>query len=116
MGYTHYYQVIQWDSPAWQAAWPLLVRDTRRIIDSAGIPVTGEDGPIISSTEDSICFNGVDGDGHEPFCMDEENNRSFAFTKTARKPYDLVVCCVLLRAHMLAPKCLDIRSDGYWSE
>lgn len=35
--------------------------------------------------------------------------------KTARKPYDIVVACVLLRAALLAPEQFKLSSDGYWA-
>lgn len=38
------------------------------------------------------------------------------FVKTAKKPDDLVVRCVLLRAYLLAPGGFQLRSDGEWAE
>ncbi|URN05400.1 hypothetical protein LUW74_20150 [Actinomadura madurae] len=38
------------------------------------------------------------------------------FRKTNRHPYDLAVCAVLLRCHMLAPEAFSIDSDGEWDD
>ena len=35
--------------------------------------------------------------------------------KTAHKPYDIVVACVLLRAALLAPEQFKLSSDGFWT-
>lgn len=54
---------------------------------------TGE--PIFSDTE--ICFNGdrTSGMDHETFVVTPDPI-DFEFCKTARKPYDLMVCAVLI--------------------
>lgn len=41
--------------------------------------------------------------------------QEWSFVKTAQKPYDLVVACVLLRAFMLAPGQFKLSSDGFWT-
>lgn len=56
----------------------------------------GEGMPIFNETE--IWFNGeskLDMD-HETFCISWKDNDAFGFCKTARKPYDLLVCLSLL--------------------
>ena len=40
------------------------------------------------------------------------NHPYFEFTKTARKPYDVVVCCCLILAKMHLRKNISITSDG----
>ncbi|PWC64028.1 hypothetical protein TSH7_10065 [Azospirillum sp. TSH7] len=48
--------------------------------------------------------------GHESFVLNRTKDR--AFCKTARKPYDLVVCAVLAVAQMVAPDAISVTSDG----
>lgn len=63
---------------------------------------------------DYIRFNGEGDLGHETFYMPrvKEEGDSFMFCKTARKPYDHVVCAALIIANHHAPECFDIGSDG----
>lgn len=68
---------------------------------SGGSHETDEDTPPVADAEKGIIFNGVESDSHEQFELGREN--SSYFCKTLRKPYDVVVACVLLRAYMLAP-------------
>jgi hypothetical protein len=61
---------------------------------------------------DFIRFNGIEDEGHETFFVSYEN-RSFAFCKTARKPYDLPVCeCLLVLKYYIPQMHLD--SDGFY--
>ncbi|PYI31846.1 hypothetical protein BP00DRAFT_456670 [Aspergillus indologenus CBS 114.80] len=122
MGYTHYFHVNS-ASEGWEATWPRLIADTQTIIAAAGVPLTGppdyHDGyamttPPIVSVDEGIDLNGVGKNGHEPLVIGVKEDGSFNFVKTARKPYDKVVACVLLRAAMLAPQAVELRSDGYW--
>ncbi|KAJ5106871.1 hypothetical protein N7456_003546 [Penicillium angulare] len=120
MGYTHYYQVLNWDSDEWKAAWPQLIKDVPMIIDRAnGIEISGptEDEEIVTpvqiDAEKGIYINGVGDDSHEPFIIKKDG---WSFCKTARKPYDDIVTTILLRAYMLPPKGFDVSSDGYWDE
>ncbi|KAH1498859.1 hypothetical protein KXV92_003254 [Aspergillus fumigatus] len=115
--YTHYYTVDNTSSREWQTAWPQLVEDAQKNIDSASIPIGGPDfdaGPPIIDVKQGIHLNGVGDDGHEPLCLDRHGNAGFSFIKTARKPYDEVVACILLRAAVLAPTCVRLSSDGDW--
>jgi hypothetical protein len=71
-----------------------------------------------------IRFNGWGDNGHETFLItremsdysirDPESGESFDFCKTARKPYDVAVCLVLLSIARHAPKSFSISSDGDW--
>ncbi|RHZ61582.1 hypothetical protein CDV55_106888 [Aspergillus turcosus] len=118
MGYTHYYTIDNTSSPEWEVAWPQLVEDAQKIIDNSGVPLSGPDfddpGPPIIDVNQGIFLNGVGDDGHEPLCLDRHGNGGFSFVKTARKPYDDVVACILLRAAVLAPNCVSLDSDGDW--
>lgn len=75
-------------------------------------------------TPDLIRFNGPQDDGHETFLVTREmpeipdwssdKSASFDFCKTARKPYDLAVCLVLLSMSRHAPESVKVSSDGDW--
>ena len=68
----------------------------------------------------AICFNGDEKNGldHETFYLerreykDFSRSNTFSFCKTARKPYDLLVCAVLILIHTYAPESRYISSDG----
>jgi hypothetical protein len=71
----------------------------------------GEGTPVFNETE--IWFNGDGAEGldHETFkihwCKDKDD-----FCKTARKPYDLVVCFALLTFAEILPEAFSFSSDG----
>ena len=65
------------------------------------------------SVQEGIYLNGVGGDGHEAFAMNPSG--SWDFCKTARKPYDVVVATILLRARILMGEAFS-SSDGVWGE
>ncbi|KAJ5355827.1 hypothetical protein N7517_010436 [Penicillium concentricum] len=116
MGYTHYYAIIGWDTPEWQKAWSQIIQDVPNIIKEARVPLSGptEDDdkitPVVTDSEKGIYLNGIRGNAHEPFILCKPG--AWTFCKTARKPYDVVVSSILLRIWMLAPKNLDLGSDG----
>ncbi len=90
------------------------MQDTALIIDNCGVEISGRNGygpPILE--EDRIHLNGLD-DPHESFDLYKWDTHGCC--KTARKPYDVVVTAVLLRAHMLYGGGTEIRSDGTWEE
>jgi hypothetical protein len=84
------------------------------ILEAADVLVTGPSKdysqltPPIADLTDGIWFNGLAEDGHEPLSI-RRKERPRCFVKTARKPYDLAVACVLLRAYMLAPSVVELR-------
>jgi len=73
---------------------------------------------------DMIRFNGSKDDGHETFLVTREmpeipdwssdKSASFDFCKTARKPYDLAVCLVLISMKRHDPESVRVSSDGEW--
>lgn len=117
MGYTHYWTQKR-DVTA--VTWALICADVRKLIENmpATTDVAGGNyktdllqiGAEFDSNEpavvdaDEIRFNGLGDLGHETFAMTRkrpparpgETTRGFEFCKTDRKPYDLVVCAVLL--------------------
>ncbi|RAK87743.1 hypothetical protein BO79DRAFT_21903 [Aspergillus costaricaensis CBS 115574] len=124
MGYTHYYGVRDTHSTEWVTAWPQLVRDAQRVVDATDVPLSGPTDdprddhvtvPLVDEIE-GIDINGVAKMSLEPLIIHPKNIRSFESVKTAGRPYDAVVGCILLRAHVLAPKHFHLRSDGSWDE
>ncbi|KAJ5177528.1 uncharacterized protein N7500_000227 [Penicillium coprophilum] len=120
MGYTHYYAIVGWDTPEWQKAWAQIIQDVPNIIKEARVPLTGptEDmdkiTPVITDSEKGIHLNGIRGNAHEDFRLCKPG--AWTFCKTARKPYDVVVSSILLRIWMLAPKNLELGSDGGYED
>lgn len=58
-----------------------------------------------------IRFNGMGENGHETFLFKLDSEK-FNFCKTARKPYDLPVCKILLVLKHYMPN-LELSSDGF---
>lgn len=58
-------------------------------------------------------FNGKGDDGHETFAITSDLGNSFNFCKTARKPYDIVVCKVLLIFKHHLGDGISVSSDGF---
>lgn len=110
MGYTTYWKKLSFTD----ANWEKLRKDVRKLLKTLpeGVKVQREydkdSRPLIG--KDAIAFNGVGDDGHETFWLDK-NETAFSFCKTARKPYDLAVCGVLMLASIHATSG-EISSDG----
>jgi hypothetical protein len=76
-----------------------------------GLDGTGE--PTFDEKE--ISFNGDDATemSHESFMITADDLKEFDFCKTARKPYDLLVCACLLSFYTHFPKeVFSVSSDG----
>jgi hypothetical protein len=110
MGYTHYWNIPRLPS---DRRWNRFVDEARQILAYPSIaPLVclefdqPDTPPLVSASE--VRFNGKGEDGYETLLIGRK--AGFAFCKTARKPYDLAVCCVLLAAE----RCLLARvtSDG----
>ena len=110
MGYTHYHKNLSFTD----ATWEKLRRDVRKLLKNLPEDVkvqrehNNDSRPLIG--KDSIIFNGVGENGHETFLMDKKASE-FEFCKTARKPYDLAACGVLMLASVHATSG-QISSDG----
>ncbi|KAM0263417.1 hypothetical protein ACHAQJ_001273 [Trichoderma viride] len=97
----------------------MLTKEVPMIVEAADVLVTGplndssQSTPPVADPTHGIWFNGLGEDGHEPLCLSRKDHQR-CFVKTARKPYDLAVACVLLRAYLLAPSVVELSSDGYW--
>ncbi len=127
MGYTNYW-AYQPSHPAYGAAWPAIVQDTRRILDqirATGIVLAGPDGlraPVVD-LEEGIAFNGdatrsLHGDAFQLFAPLPRHPRGIptatAHCTTRRLPYDLAVAAVLLRVALLVPDAFAVQSGGRW--
>lgn len=140
MGYTQYFYTHKDGIPV--SAWEKICADVRTLLanlpahsDNAGgyhssdpLEIAWEHdepnkAPEVSSA--MIQFNGTDGAndlGHETFHLErvpeqwdksaKDEKEIFACCKTARKPYDLVVCGVLIVAAKHAGKYIRVSSDG----
>lgn len=125
MGYTHYYKLNRQDITEKGLAdgFKLATNEIKFLLHKlpADIKICdglGENEPIINEKE--IWFNGDASQGldHETFslCVDIDPSdyqyNSRMFTKTARKPYDLLVCCALISLRKYLPNAFWFTSDG----
>jgi hypothetical protein len=133
MGFTRSYRVDT-THPEFEAIWPQLVADARRIVEelsARGIAVRGGLGtgdPIVTTerAEDSmdglsyvfergaIWING-DADAEEDcetfvIAPGVHEPAEWFFTKTGRLPYDVAVAAILIRAKLLAPSAVEVPS------
>jgi len=112
MGYTHYWR-------GWVTFSESFIEDVQTIITHSGVSICDWDGenskPVVDDSE--IRLNGDDSEdegSHESFHLyPGVNHRTFC--KTARKPYDVVVATILLRANNLNNS-FKVESDGNWDE
>jgi len=122
MGYTHYYKIpavlnaekFKTLAEELQIASDLLPDySTSAGMNHEGIIYiaggNGEGKPVFN--ENKISFNGKGENAHETFYLVQKGNDDFCFTKTARKPYDLMVCVSMLRLKHHFPES-EISSDG----
>jgi hypothetical protein len=118
MGYTHYW----YQKPGLDDRQFIAFRgDVEKILRNCGVDLVdryeSDAKPVINDFE--IRFNGVGGDAHEDFLFQRDklgraNDRGEAFTfcKTNQKPYDIVVCAVLIAAKKHFGDDLKVTSDG----
>lgn len=113
MGYTRY-----WDTKNKinNKTWKEFTDFVKKAIELSGVIIKdghGENEPIID--ENIVLFNGDASteDEHESFVIERNGNNeeSFAFCKTARKPYDVVVAACLKKALELNIVA-NVSSDG----
>lgn len=122
MGYTHYWRRKGNSLALDHATFAAIVADFNKLV--AALPSTSDtasgayrDAPLEldnDSTPDEINFNGKDDErdlGHEPFEFPRCQPDEFTFCKTARKPYDLLVCATLIVVKKHAPA-VKVSTDG----
>jgi hypothetical protein len=112
MGYTSYYNQKIWDkkdADGYLAALPILqmIAEKHKKI----IQFESDDKNRAKVDATGIHLNGIDDYGHETFFY-EPKAFDFAFCKTARKPYDLPVCEMLLVLKAYIPH-FELSSDGF---
>lgn len=123
MGYTNYhYQTESLNNEEWE----YIQHHKKKIIEHF-YDVEIEDD---TSDEDIIFLNGVGENSHETFILSKEKREldkwekesdwivndykekgAFRFCKTNRKPYDVIVWNILLKAYEIAPHKLTIQND-----
>ena len=123
MGYTHYW----YRKPNLTRGWNPFLEDCRKALVNLpkDIIIRDEWGKgIPKMNKDIVAFNGDDetGASYETFYfpkvmdtsnkMPPENGLYFQFTKTARKPYDLLVTSCLLIAKKHFKSRIKVSSDG----
>jgi len=109
MGYTHYWS----GTPIFT---PHASVDIRKIIRASGVKIAGSLGtglPLVDLK--GVIFNGQVPDDYETFALGSSDGAAidFDFCKTAHKPYDIVVCAILLRVIEDSPN-FSVSSDGDW--
>mgnify|MGYP003971381979 CR=1 FL=1 len=107
MGYTHYWKHDEVIKADWRKAIEEVDKVLRRHHGVLQFEYDNDAKP--EANDSSIRFNGIDEDGHETFWVSPEAT-GFSFCKTARKPYDLAVCEVLIILSCLCG--FDVSSDG----
>lgn len=113
MGYTHYWNTKNCRDKASKdglyKALPIVADIVKRYRNILQYETDDSNPPVVD--QDVIRFNGIDEDGHETFLFNILSSES-DFCKTARKPYDLPVCEILLVLKAYIPN-LKIDSDGF---
>ena len=126
MGYTHYWTIQDITKPLMTSE---IAQDIGSIILASEVPIGDGEGiqdsqPVLE--HDLVQINGIGDDAYEALCYppDFEWNRGFrpveslgfAFCKTARKPYDVVVCAALLAIKHHQGDNVEILSDGEFDD
>jgi hypothetical protein len=118
MGYTHYwYQKPGLDPQQFES----FLKDVDKVIRNAGVELQhdfDDEGPV-QVGPDEVWFNGKGDAGHETFVFKRDKlgrqgdgGEAFTFCKTAQKPYDLVVCTILIAAKKHFGDDIKVTSDG----
>ena len=115
MGYTHYWEFkkspaeIEGGTKKFINAVALFKKGLENLSDIPLGDGWGEGEPIISDTK--VCFNGKAPEDYET-CNIDIDSKGFDFCKTARMPYDPVVCLLLLCMRDAFGKDFEYSSDG----
>ena len=122
MGYTHYYTIQDITKPLRTSE---IAQDIQSIILASEVPIGDGNGiqdsqPVLE--HDLVQLNGIGDDAYETLCYPPDfewnqevhrpGSEGFAFCKTARKPYDVVVCAALLAIKHHQGDNVEICSDG----
>ena len=119
MGYTHYWTIFQEEIP--QDIWRSFASDFIKILPQFMDKLDHETDQKFDINGNHIIFNGIGEEGHETFSMNTKNKMEeshtgnieyFDFCKTARKEYDIAVCCALIIAKKYFGDIINVSSDG----
>ena len=125
MGYTHYWNFkndtapkdIEGGADKFFKASAIIAKCVGKVRDM-GIEICGGNGEGLPKVSDSlVLFNGSrkKGEQHESFRIDTEDG-AYNFCKTARKPYDILVCLSLLAFKWAFGEDFSYKSDGITKE
>ena len=116
MGYTHYWTINQKEiSPE---SWFGFMQEFSEIEAKFHNKLEHKEYGLSS---EYLTFNGIGEQGHETFSMNRKNPMEkshtgnmeyFNFCKTARKEYDIAVCCALIIAKKYFGDIIKVSSDG----
>lgn len=119
MGYTHYWDIHQEEIP--QDIWRDFANDFVKILPQFMDILDHETNQKFHVDGNHIIFNGVGEEAHETFSLNRKNSmeesyngeiKYFDFCKTARKKYDIAVCCALIICKKHFADIIKVSSDG----
>ena len=119
MGYTHYWTINQ--NQISPESWFGFMQEFSEIEAKFHEKLDHTTDQKYRIDSESIIFNGIGEQGHETFTMNRKNpmeesytgeNEYFNFCKTARKEYDIAVCCALIIAKKYFGDIIKVSSDG----
>jgi hypothetical protein len=100
VGYTHY----------WEQKSLLEVSPKQRELIDEVLKEHADILDIETNTNRELVLNGIEENSHETFMIEFGKKTEFEFCKTARKPYDIPVCKILLVLRY--SKGFELSSDG----
>jgi hypothetical protein len=108
MGYTHHWEgLVACDNTTWDK----IIDEFMRVGIASEVTVAGRDGQGLATlSSEYLCFNGAGEDSYETFHI-KRGQHEFGFTKTAHKPYDILVCAMLIILSHYIPT-FKVSSDG----
>ena len=117
MGYTHYwYKSPELD----QNIWFDFASDFLKVLPHFYKELDTTTDQSFRMNSEYIFFNGIGDNSHETFVfnrkvepdLEDKTKQIFDCTKTARKPYDIAVCCTLIIAKKHFGADIKVSSDG----
>jgi hypothetical protein len=100
VGYTHYWKVKEM----------LEVSPKQRELIDEVLKEHADVLEVETNTNRELVLNGIEENSHETFAIEFGKKVEFEFCKTARKPYDIPVCKILLILRY--SKGFELSSDG----
>jgi hypothetical protein len=113
MGYTHYWNIKKGkilDDLTLEIISQIIKENNSMLSYGYSYPNTPE---MVS--KDMVRLNGKDDDAHEDFHI-EFNKEVNDFCKTAEKPYDAMVCQILIALKIFYKNNIIIKSDGIYGD